>query len=575
MLVVVFVTIVLAQFILRPNDAEKVAESGLWSVLSMANIYFWLFQDTSYFAAASNEKPLLHLWSLGVEEQFYIFWPLILLVTHRIGHGKYFFLICSFMAMSSYLLGEYLFSYSPSFVYYMLPARAGELLIGALLAQFLLKKGGLLIPEIQIMLIALSGFVLITGSLFFLSEDEVFPGLRAIPPTIGTAMLIFAGHFGNSFITRLLKLKPMTWIGLISYSAYLWHWPMLAFYNYGQSEITLLAGIIIFSLTVFLAWFSYLYIETPARYSQKSAIQIFVNQLILPSAAIAILAIGLMKIDGYGLRWISEDFKSSLVTLRDEIRPAYEYDYVCQSQIIKQIDVSNPNCVVGAESDIPPHTILWGDSNAAHYIGIIGSFAKESGFRFRNLQIGSCPPIDADASIYVNAKRAADCRDSRKIAIQTVNEHQVVIISANWPSYQSRSDQFMGVFFETVQSLVSQGKLVILVGKAPIISTYDRLCREKAMSFPLITCDVPSVPLATKVTNANERLKRFALQTKNVEYYDFNKYLCPNGMCSVYDNNGKLMYYDSSHLSLSASWQIGNNIHKENGVPFPFTLISD
>jgi hypothetical protein len=88
------------------------------------------------------------------------------------------------------------------------------------------------------------------------------------------------------------------------------------------------------------------------------------------------------------------------------------------------------------------------------------------------------------------------------------------------------------------------------------------------MSFPLITCDVPSVPIAKNVASANERLKNFALQTKNVEYYDFNKYLCPNGSCSVYDDNGKLMYYDSSHLSLSASWQLGNNIYQHERIPF-------
>lgn len=88
MLTVVLISIVVAQIIFRPNDAEKVSESGLWSLFSMANVYFWKFQDTSYFAAANHEMPLLHLWSLGVEEQFYIFWPLILLVTYRIGHGK-------------------------------------------------------------------------------------------------------------------------------------------------------------------------------------------------------------------------------------------------------------------------------------------------------------------------------------------------------------------------------------------------------------------------------------------------------------------------------------------------------
>lgn len=574
MLVVVLVTIVLAQFILRPSDAEKVAESGLWSLFSLANVYFWLFQDTSYFAAANNESPLLHLWSLGVEEQFYIFWPLILLATHRFGHGKYFISILGFVAIASYLLGEYYFSYDPSFVYYMLPTRAGELLVGALLAHFFIKKGQVLVSKRVVSITALLGLFLVTGSLFLLSEDGIFPGLRAVPPTVGAAMLIFAGHYENSFPTRLLKLKPMIWVGLISYSAYLWHWPLLAFYRYGQPNVSLLAGTIIFFLTMFLAWLSYKYVETPARRSKRSSIQIFVRQLILPSAILAVFSVASMKADGYGLRWISEEYKSSLTALRDETRPAYQYDYVCQSQLVSLADASNPNCVVGIQSDAPPHAILWGDSNAAHYIGVIGAFAKEVGFRFRNLQIGSCPPIDTDASIYVAARRVADCRNSREITMQTVKKYQVIIISANWPSYQSRSDQFFGVMFETVQSLVAQGKLVIIIGKAPIISTYDRLCREKSLSFPLITCEVPSVPLAPKVAIANERLRKFAMQTKNVEYIDFNRYLCPNGSCSAYDENGKLMYYDPSHLSLSASWKIGAAIHERDGVPFPFSHIT-
>jgi peptidoglycan/LPS O-acetylase OafA/YrhL len=575
MLVVVLVTIVLAQFILRPGDAEKVAESGLWSLFSMANVYFWLFQDTSYFAAASSEMPLLHLWSLGVEEQFYIVWPLILLATYRIGHGKYFLSILGLLAVASFLLGEFYFSYDPSFVYYMLPTRAGELLVGALLAHFFIKKKEVSISEKAVSITALSGFLLVTGSLFLLSEDEIFPGLRAVPPTVGAAMLIFAGHFGNSFPTRLLKLKPMVWIGLISYSAYLWHWPLLAFYRYGQPEVSLLAGTIILMLTILLAWLSYLYIEMPARHSKRPATQIFFRQFILPSAVLAILSVASMKADGYGMRWFSDDYKSSLIALRDETRPAYLYDYVCQSQLITLADVSDPNCVIGVESNIPAHTILWGDSNAAHYIGAIGAFAKESGFRFRNLQIGFCPPVDADASTFVTARRVADCRNSREITLQAVTKYQVIMISANWSSYQSRSDRFFDVFFETVRSLVSQGKRVIVVGKAPIISTYDRLCREKALSFPLVSCDVHNVLPGPSVVSANARLMKFALQTKHVEYYDFNKYLCPNGSCSAYDENGKLMYYDPSHLSLSASWDIGNTIHKRDGVPFPFSRVAE
>ncbi len=575
MLVVVLVVIAISQVILRPDDAERVAESGLWSLLSMANVYFWLFEDTSYFAAASNEKPLLHLWSLGVEEQFYLFWPLILLATYRIGQGKYFFSIFSIVAIISFFAGEYFFSRDPSFVYYMLPTRVGELLIGALMAHIIIKRGEIKVHCNLVSFIGLCGAILIAQALFFLSEDDVFPGFRAMPPTIGTAMLIFAGHYGNSLPTRLLKLQPLVWVGLISYSAYLWHWPLLAFYRYGNAEVSLFAGTIIFVITILLAWLSFRYVETPGRRSRNNAVQIFLNQYIFPSTVIAILALVSMKIDGYGFRWISDDYKSNLMTLRDETRPAFEFDYVCQSQIIKQHDVENEKCVIGNKKNAIPSAILWGDSNAAHYIGIIGAFAKASDFSFRNMQIGSCPPINENAAEFVSSRRIEDCRNSREITMNAIKNFRVVIISADWPGYQSRSPQFLNVFFETVQLLVNQGKLVILVGKAPIISTYDRLCREKEISYPFISCETPSVPLAEEVIELNEKLKTFALITENVEYQDFNNYLCPNGSCAAYDEFGKIMYYDSSHLLLSASWKIGKKIIDQDGVPFPFNKIAD
>ena len=241
-----------------------------------------------------------------------------------------------------------------------------------------------------------------------LSEEQIFPGLRAIPPTIGTALLILAGHYGKSWPSRLMMLRPMTWVGLISYSAYLWHWPLLAFYRYSHPEINLISGSIIFTLTLFLAWLTYRYIETPTRHSSRPAIQIFIRQYILPAGTLALLAVVFMKIDGYGLRWMSNDYKSSLATLRDETRPAYDYDYVCQSDIIKTKDINNNDCVIGENSNDPPLAILWGDSNAAHYIGMLGVFAREEKFRFRNIEISSCPPINADPKFFVNAKRLLD-----------------------------------------------------------------------------------------------------------------------------------------------------------------------
>lgn len=574
MLLVVAVTLVVTQLMFRPEDAKACAKSALWSLLSMANVHFWRDLDTSYFAAATSEKPLLHLWSLGVEEQFYIVWPLILMLVYRASSSRAFLLGSTLIAGASFLLGEALFGHDPSFVYYMLPTRAGELLVGAIAAEIVMRRGTQVVAARIVSIVGCLGMILTVGACFLLSEDQVFPGVLAVPPTVGTALLILAGNYGNSWPTRLLKRAPMIWVGLISYSAYLWHWPLLAFFRYAWIEVGPVAGVTIFGLTLLLAWLTYLYVELPARLSKRPAIQVFARQFFVPAGVLACLAIVSTKIDGYGPRWFSETYRADLAAIRGSIRPAYAYDYVCQRQRIRAEDVQDAHCVLGAETDAPPVAILWGDSNAAHYVGMLGVFARQQGFRFRNVEIGACPPIDGDPEEFVNAKRLSDCRASLKIVRPIVDAFPVVLISASWSIYQTTSERFFDVFLATARALADQGKLVVIIGKAPVISTYDPLCWEKELSIPFMDCRPASVPLREDIANANARLAVFAKNTPNVEYFDVNRYLCPDGKCSAFDRNGKRIYYNATHLSLDGSWELGNYILEVDGVPAPIALVS-
>jgi len=325
MLIVVGVTLVAAQVLLLPEDAKRTAVSALWSLLSLANVYFWLNQDTGYFAATSGETPLLHLWSLGVEEQFYIIWPLLLIAVYRPLRAQSLFVAAALVALASFLLGEFLFSCTPSFVYYMLPTRAGELLLGAIAALAVLR--GYKLPPVMVTPMAVLGLFLLAGSLYLRSEEQVFPGLLAIPPTLGTALLIFAGHRENNLVSRFMAFRPLVWIGLISYSSYLWHWPLLAFYRYGHQSVGASAGGVIFVLSLLQTWMTYRYVERPARLSNASTALIFLRQYLGPAGALACVALGAWKIDGFGLRWLSDDYKTQLAAIRQETRAAYTYGF--------------------------------------------------------------------------------------------------------------------------------------------------------------------------------------------------------------------------------------------------------
>lgn len=575
MLVVVLATLAAAQFVLIPEDAKRTADSALWSLLSLANVYFWLHQDTSYFAAASSELPLLHLWSLGVEEQFYILWPLLLMAAYRRSRARAFFLLAGVAALASFALGQAWFARDPSFVYYMLPTRAGELLVGALAAMAVLRGADRRFVGPRAGWIAAAGALLVAGSLAFLAEDEVFPGFRALAPTLGAVLLILAGRSSANPISRLLAVKPLVWVGVVSYSAYLWHWPLLAFYRYGHAEVGWAAGIAIFLLTFALAWLSYRFVEQPARASRASAWRVFVAQYLVPTGCIAAFAFVALHVQGYGLRWKSPDYIARLAAYQNRTRPAYAFDYVCQRWRVSAADLGNERCVIGAGTAERPRVLLWGDSNAAHYVGLLGAFGRAGGFRFRNIAVSSCPPLVADPERYVPANRLDDCRASLAALLPALQASDVIIISGSWSVYAEQSAGFLDAFFATARALGEAGKLVIIMGKAPVIAGYDRRCREKALSYPLLEC-APSlaVPPAADVVRVNARLQAFAESTANVRYFDISPYLCRDGLCSAMDAQGRPLYYDRSHLSLPASWEIGEAIVRGEGVPAPFRQIS-
>jgi hypothetical protein len=169
----------------------------------------------------------------------------------------------------------------------------------------------------------------------------------------------------------------------------------------------------------------------------------------------------------------------------------------------------------------------------------------------------------------------SDCRASSGPVSTAVGSAEVIIVSANYLGYIDRSNQFLDAFYSTVEGLVKKGKLVILIGKIPIIDGFDRKCAEKSLGYPLLSCRHDAVPVNTAVTNVNRLLEKFAQQTENVEYFDINSYICSGDLCSAFDTTGIPLYFDSEHLSLPASWKIGERVLQTEGVPTPFSRITE
>lgn len=564
---VVIFTLITAHFIFQPKDYLALSYSALASVLSVANIYFTYFMDTSYFAPGTDQQPLLHIWSLGVEEQFYLFWPPILLLAYRfIKNRKLIGGIALVLCCTSFLYAEYAIRNNPMFAYYMLPTRAGELLIGGLLAFYLTEYKSSLNSKVCSWCLSFLGSALIAYSLWFVDEGKGFPGLNALPSTFGAALIIFAGSaggVGSNIINRALSLRPLVWVGLISYSLYLWHWPLMAFYRYVYGEITVGSGALLFLLMLVLSWIGYRYVEKPIRAVRSGVRCTFVKGVIPAVGGVFLLVVFISLSGGFGLYWFDDGYKNSIVKA-SPAPAAYSYSYVCQERV-SDATLMKPDCVINGGGE--PDVLLWGDSNAAHYIGVLGSIAKESGFSFRNVEHAACPPFVNGAGFFVKEGGKEICNNAVETVKKYLDRYSVVILGAQWTIYSERNESFSKALEDTVDFLLGSDKVVVLLGRVPRFKNIDNDCRVKELKALFPVCNSSA---EGSVESINSYLKNLALGRGNVFYMDVDEIVCSSGQCDNF-MDGINLYYDSGHLSMVGSWKIGAHMVGHDLVPAFFT----
>lgn len=553
---VITVTVIIAQYLFLPEHAIQVAKSASWSAFSLPNIYFWKFQDTSYFASSSYTIPLLHYWSLGVEEQFYVIWPLVILVLlNRIPKPVFIILIILTILFSA-IIAEWLISTHHSFVYYMLPTRAGELLVGGLLAA--LMHFGWLKKRTDSHILFYLSIVILIGASIFIDSDMTFPGFLYLIPTIGSALFIYSGFNNNSPVLRLITSRPFLWVGKLSYSAYLVHWPVLAFYRYGYGSPSLLTELILFLAILVLAWLNWKWIEEKFRYNQIEFKPLVIKQFLTPILCICLLSFAVIQSDGLGLRLLSESYQTKLSSTYNHAKAPNSYDFVCQYWRVESEHLSDSNCIIGIDA-VEPKVLLWGDSNAAHYIGILGQIAKSQGWSFRNISHASCPPLLKGAESFVNHARSSDCRASSELVSNYLDKYDVIIISAAYSSYYKSNNDFLAKFKASLSEL-SYDKKVVLIGKAPVFKGYDRQCLAKSLNYPMSDCFDNKQSDQTLIESINQDLRAYANSQSNVHFIDFNGLVC-KPECSPYQKHSPL-YFDQSHIEIQASWLLGADLIK-------------
>ncbi|MNM22146.1 O-acetyltransferase OatA [compost metagenome] len=564
---VTVVTLIAGSFLLLPSDVKALSESAIGATLSAANIYYWLFLDTGYFAASSDTVPLLHMWSLGVEEQFYMIWPALMIIAVKVGGKRLLAATAVIVAIASFAVSEYFLARDPSFAYYMLPSRAGELLIGALL---FLWKDARRIPAATANAAGVVGLIMVVGALFLLDEKNGFPGLRSIIPSMGAALMILSGTNQTNSLSKFLGNPVARYIGLRSFSLYLWHWPVLAFYRYAYGEPTFVGGLFCLGLMCLLTLISYHLIETPFRARTPKWMITKAGPIFATSAAVMIAGYVLVKNDGYWPMAAGTAYKKQLYTHNLNTLPASQFPFNCQMNRYNPAKWALDQCINGDKS-VPAETLLWGDSNAAHFVGYLKAVAENGHFSIRNISHSRCPPVRS-LSGFVPPSFVPSCEAFNDSAFAESKKYKTVILGAAWELHFLKKPA-KAQFEKTIAELAANGNQVIIALNVPVFAELDRMCTAKSIRIPGMDCKSTAVMPDKGDSAVNAHLKALASRYPNVTTFDVRSQICKNGTCSAFDGDA-LLYFDPGHLSMKGSEMIGQAAVKAGQVPQPIAALS-
>jgi len=371
---VMFVCIPFAWMWMLPSQMKGFSQSLVAVSLFASNVLFW--KESGYFDAAAEEKPLLHTWSLAVEEQFYVLFPIFLFLAWRYGKNRVFWMIVA-MASVSLLLSEWGWRNKASANFYLAPTRAWELFSGSI-AAFVVQKRGIQRNNF----LALLGLTAIVFSIFFYDESTPFPSVYALVPVLGVVLLIFYAD-RDTLAAKLLSTKAFVRIGLISYSAYLWHQPLFAFVQIrflNQTSDTLM--LILSVISVLLAYVTWKFIEAPFRN----------RQLFKPGAVYNFSLVGLSVFMCIGLLghmgiFTVQNHSITQLTQTSESIPIYESQCGLQNLSL------NTFCRKIGDVTTSPSILILGDSHAAASLASIADTLYRENKSALRIGFGGCTPI--------------------------------------------------------------------------------------------------------------------------------------------------------------------------------------
>jgi peptidoglycan/LPS O-acetylase OafA/YrhL len=563
----------IAAVLLAPSDFVVFARTMIAATCFLSNFYFLSHAKAGgYFANLSDLQPLLHTWSLAVEEQFYLLFPAVLLILIKWAKqraAQFLFLL----ALASFLFSVWLTPRNQSASFYMLLPRSWELLMGSLLAM---KAVPPISPRWLREIAGTSGLVLIICADVFYTNQTPFPGLSALPPCVGAWLVIYAGEQGSSWANTVLTFPPLVFIGVISYSLYLWHWPLIVFSQYFLlGDLSRSATIAVLAGSVLMAFISFEFVES--RFRGRNAVfsrgQIFSLGFAATGASLILGAI-VLRTDGVPQRY---DASIRNIVIENASR-RYDFEKTCanwKTNPRSLADINFCNFGPGASRKI----LFWGDSHVQQLYPVVRHLYQSGALRDRGVVFAianSCPPFQ-----HMNDPRAGfHCDAFANLLMQRseMNDIDTVFMGfSTWWAYiqdgicpwengkcvsgtapEAIRRVSLSELSGQIQRLRRDGKTVIICLPFPI---YDQ-----AIPYLEIRNAVFSRFGFTRTANdsTSPAFRQQILETSlaaGAEIFDPRQSLCTNGAC-ITQINCVSIYIDNNHIAASQIGILEDNLRQ-------------
>jgi peptidoglycan/LPS O-acetylase OafA/YrhL len=552
-LVVLIAVSLASYFLLLPNEIDTYAKSLLSASFFLSNIFFYL--NSGYFDSAAEYFPLLHTWSLAVEWQYYIVYPFFIIFICRYFPAKIFLVLLATVCLSTYIT-VYTTNVDASLAFYITPFRAFELLLGGLVSVAVANPSNMLKKAFSSKIIVGIGALVTVVLLFYmslnLSKADLFPGINALWISLLTAFLLLCGVMQREASwLKILQFPPLVFIGKISYSLYLWHWPVILFSKFYFGELShVYQYVFVTTVSLILAVASWSLVENNFRIQNKE------NNSAIFKASFTVVMLGVAFFVGVKF---TNGFENRLNQGQKDIlyvKRWADFPGVCTKtqKVDKYYD-----CQFG-DNDKAPDIFLWGDSHGQVLVWTLDEMAKHLGRSILSITKGGCPPVINAVPSSTNIEKDI-CLQSQQQTMNTIRnspEIKTIVLAGRWRGYMSKAidridnanitvsgtQTFDDVFTDTVRELLALGKRVVVIDSIPepgfpVPETLTRkamLGQEQPLTF------------VTEPHSVFTLLNDLEVTAGKLMYISPYNALCTDKQCNLM-NNAQVLYFDSNHLT--------------------------